>query len=81
MIPASREKFLNARQSLMNKVKGKGYATVMLGGILLGSGMTLAGTVSKQTNKMVAFDFRGVWSYYITNLNENAMACLKLWSS
>jgi hypothetical protein len=51
MIPASRDKFLNARQSLMNKVKGKGYATVMLGGILLGSGMTLAGTVSKQTNK------------------------------
>ena len=44
MIPASRDKFLNARQSLMNKVKGKGYATVMLGGILLGSGMTLAGT-------------------------------------
>jgi hypothetical protein len=42
MIPASRDKFLNARQSLMNKVKGKGYATVMLGGILLGSGMTLA---------------------------------------
>lgn len=44
MLPFTRQKFLNARQTLVNDLQGKGYLTVMLGGFILGIGMALGGT-------------------------------------
>ncbi|CAG2203432.1 unnamed protein product [Mytilus edulis] len=44
MLPFTRQKFLSARQTLVNDLQGKGYMTVMLGGFILGIGMALGGT-------------------------------------
>ena len=46
MIPATKKKFAVARQSFVAPLRSKGTVSSLVGGALLGMGMTLCGTVS-----------------------------------
>ena len=46
MIPATKKKFAVARQSFVAPLRSKGAVSSLVGGALLGMGMTLSGTVS-----------------------------------
>ena len=46
MIPATKKKFAVTRESFVTSLRSKGAISSLVGGALLGMGMTLSGTVS-----------------------------------
>ena len=57
MIPATKKKFALARESFVAPLRSKGAVSSLVGGALLGMGMTLSGTVSMISLSIGAIGF------------------------
>lgn len=64
MIPATKKKFAVARQSFVAPLRSKGAVSSLVGGALLGMGMTLSGTVSISLSVVLVYSFSYIVSRY-----------------
>lgn len=74
MIPATKQKFALARESFAVPLRNKGAISSLVGGALLGMGLTLSGTVSNNLSvdvwSLIKLYFYSVLAWYLYNLVE-----------